>query len=378
MMKKILFVAHMDSHIANFHLPYLKWFKEQSYETHVASNSKESTRDILYCDKKHQIDFSRSPFSLSNFKTYKAFKKLVKEEKFDLVHCHTPMGGLFTRLAFRKTKTPVFYTAHGFHFLKGGSKLSWLLYYPIEKWLSRYTNELLTINYEDFTIAKKKFSKKCNVSYVPGVGVDLASYYTLPKEEITRIRKEMGLEDKFVLTYVAEQTKGKNQGFIIDFVSKAQIKYHDLRVLLIGYGEESENYAQLIKEKKLEKKIFQLGFRKDINELNNIADVVISTSLREGLPKALLEAIAIGKPILASDIRGNKELVLDGYNGFLYPKNDIEAFEYKLDKLYKDSALRERFSMNSKEHSLRYDISLVLDQVTGLYNKYLGGGQNHE
>ena len=177
MKKKVLFVAHMDSHIANFHLPYLKWFQDHGYETHVASNSLEKTKEILYCDYKHQINFNRSPFSFSNLKVYKSFKKLIKQHDFELVHAHTPMGGLFARLGFRKTNVPVIYTAHGFHFVKGGSKLSWLIYYPIEKFLSRYTSEIITINEEDYEIASKKFSKRCKYSYVPGVGVDLSRYY---------------------------------------------------------------------------------------------------------------------------------------------------------------------------------------------------------
>lgn len=372
MKKKILFVAHMDSHIANFHLPYLKWFQENGYETHVASNSQEATKDILYCDYKHQIDFNRSPFALSNFRVYRKFKKLVKQHDFALVHAHTPMGGIFTRLAFRKTKTPVFYTAHGFHFFKGASLLSWLLYYPVEKLLSRYTTELITINDEDYTIAKRKFSKKCNVTLVPGVGVDLSEYKELPYNVKQTVRESLGLkETDFVMVYVAEQTKGKNQGFLIKMMTKLKDTNLNVKLILVGYGKEADQYQQMINDLKLNDLVLQLGYRKDIIELTNIADVVLSASLREGLPKALLEALAIGKPLLVSYVRGNKDVVKYGENGYLYPINDEDIFIKYFQKLYVDQDLRNRFGEASKELSKQFDLEIVLDQVTKRYMHYL-------
>lgn len=372
MIKKVLFVAHMDSHIANFHLPYLKWFKDNGYETHVASNSKESTREILYCDVKHQIDFLRSPFSLKNFKVYKSFKKIVKENDFSLVHAHTPMGGLFTRLAFRNKKTPVFYTAHGFHFLKGGSKLSWLMFYPIEKYLSKYTNELITINNEDYMLAKSKFSKKCNVNFIHGVGVDFKDFLELSQEAKEKVRNSFRLKsDDFVLVYVAELTIGKNQGFLINAVNTLKDKYPNIKLLLVGYGKEKENYEKMVKTLKLESYIKILGYRKDINEINNIADLVVSSSLREGLPKGLLEALSIGKPILASNVRGNNELVINDVNGYLYPANNEAMFIKFFETLYDNKQLRDKFGLESHKLSLQFDINIILNEMVSIYNKYL-------
>lgn len=372
MKKKILFVAHMDSHIANFHLPYLKWFQEQGYETHVASNDLEKTRDILYCDVKHQIDFLRSPFSLKNLKVYRTFKKMVKEHDFSLVHAHTPMGGLFARLAFRKSNTPVIYTAHGFHFLKGGSILSWLIFYPIEKFLSKYTNEIITINQEDFSLAKNKFSKKCKISYVPGVGVDLKDYYLIDESKKIKARESLGIKsDDFVLVYVAELTKGKNQGFLIKAINVLKDKYPNLKLLLVGYGKETDNYKKLVEKYKLDNEVKILGYRTDIVELNNIADVVVSASLREGLPKGLLEALSVGKPLLVSNIRGNNDTVINDVNGYLYEANNLNMFTYYFEKLYLDKKLRDNFSKESIKIANKFDINKVLEQVSTIYNNYI-------
>ena len=95
-MKKVLFTATVDSHIKHFHLPYLQWFQEQGYEVHVATNGKE---EIPYCDKKHQISFERNPLKINNLKAIKELKKIINREKFDMIHCHTPMGSVVTRLA---------------------------------------------------------------------------------------------------------------------------------------------------------------------------------------------------------------------------------------------------------------------------------------
>ncbi|CCV65136.1 Glycosyl transferase, group 1 [Paracholeplasma brassicae] len=379
MKKKILFVAHMDSHIANFHLPYLEWFQRQGYETHVASNSLEKTRDIKYCDVKHQIDFKRSPFSRGNLKAYKQFKRLIKATQYELVHAHTPMGGIFVRMAFRKTRVPVFYTAHGFHFLKGGSKLSWLLYYPVERWLSRYTNEIITINDEDYQIAKKKFNKKCHVTYVPGVGVDLLQYQDISDTKKKEVRSSLGLkDDDFLLVYVAEQTVGKNQMFLIDMMYQLKGKYPNMKLLLIGYGKEATNHKEKIKAFDLEDTVLQLGFRYDIVELTSIADLIVSASLREGLPKALLEALSIGKPMLVTNIRGNKDIVINGFNGCLYEPNDASNFKSYLDLMYHNKELLEQFSTNSKQHAKKFDINRVLKQITLLYDEYLKEGNINE
>lgn len=370
--KKVLFVAHMDSHIANFHLPYLKWFQDQGYETHVASNSLESTREIKYCDFKHQIDFKRSPFSFKNIKLYKSFKKIVKEHDFELVHAHTPMGGLFTRLAFKREKTAVFYTAHGFHFLKGGPKSSWIMFYPIEKYLSKYTDELLTINREDYDLATKKFSKKVHMSLVNGVGVNLEDYQTTSKDSQKSLKQELNInENDFIMTYVGEHTKGKNQVYLINAMSDIVKVKPYVKLILVGYGKELDNHKKVIKELNLEENILVLGFRDDINNLLSITDLVVSSSLREGLAKAILEALVAGKPLLVSSVRGNKDLVEESVNGLTFDPKDLNDFINKFNYLEENREVLIKYSSESLRKSKDFDLNKVLTDVTTLYNKYL-------
>lgn len=117
-MKKILFVATVNRHIISCHIPYLKWFKEQGYEVHVASRG---TEKIEYCDKHFNLPFERFPLKINNIKTYKKLKKIIIENNYDIIHCHTPVGGVLARLASRKVRkkgTKVLYTAHRISFLQ--------------------------------------------------------------------------------------------------------------------------------------------------------------------------------------------------------------------------------------------------------------------
>ena len=151
--KKVLFCATVDYHFKAFHLPYLKWFKEQGWQVHIAASGE---LELPYTDQKFNIPIQRSPFRMKNFEAYNKLKQLMDHNKYDIIHCHTPMGGVLARLAARKTRangTKVIYTAHGFHFCKGAPLINWLTYYPIEKMLANDTDCLITINQEDYQIA---------------------------------------------------------------------------------------------------------------------------------------------------------------------------------------------------------------------------------
>lgn len=218
-MKKVLFTATVDSHIELFHVPFLKYFKENGYEIHVATNG---DHNIPYCDKKIKIPFERSPFKTNNLKAIKMLKKVVKNEHYDIIHTHTPMGSVVTRLAALKSrkqyKTRVIYTAHGFHFFKGAPLLNWLLFYPVEKFLSKYTDTLILINKEDYNLAKRKFKKCKNIKYVPGVGIDESKFdFTMNDKEKANLRQSLGLNaNDFVMIFPAELNKNKNQLLLIN------------------------------------------------------------------------------------------------------------------------------------------------------------------
>lgn len=324
--KKVLFTATVDSHIFHFHLPYLKMFKDEGYEVHVATNGQE---EIPYCDKKHVVSFERSPFKLNNLKAIKNLKKIIEEENFDIIHCHTPMGSVVTRLAARKSRkngTRVIYTAHGFHFYKGAPKINWLLFYPIEKWLSRYTDTLITINEEDYNLAKRKFHSK-QIELVHGVGVDPEKFnFEMSEEEKDKLRKEIGIEkDDFVMIYPAELSKRKNQGMLLRCMVELVKENNKIKLLLPGLDSMNGMYQQMAKDLNVEEYVKFLGYRTDIPKLLKISNLAVSTARQEGLPVNIMEAMVCGLPAVVTNCRGNRDLVQDGVNGYVVEIDDDKA-----------------------------------------------------
>ena len=259
---------------------------------------------------RHQIDFVRSPFKPENIQVYRQLKTLMKEQHFQLVHCHTPMGGVMARLAAHATKTePVVYTAHGFHFFKGAPVINWLLYYPMERFLSRFTTQQICINQEDYERAEKKFHAKY-VDYIPGVGIDLSRFYPKTAAEIAEKKRELGLcEKKMILLSSGELIHRKNHETIIRAVALLKENFPDFQYLICGHGVLEDQLRGLAKELKVEEKVRFLGYREDMRDIYGIADIFLFPSYQEGLPMALLEAMASGLPVICSDIRGSRDLM---------------------------------------------------------------------
>lgn len=325
-MKKVLFVATITHNIVGFHSPYLKMLKEQGYEVHVASRGNEP---IEYCDKHYDLPFERFPLKKNNLRTYKELKKIIKENNYEIIHCHTPVGGVLTRLSAKNARgegTRVIYTAHGFHFYKGAPFLNWLIYYPIEKYLSKFTDCIITINQEDYDRARKKFKKCKQIELVHGVGVDENKFkFEMTEKEKNKLKEEFNIQkDDYVLTSIGELNKNKNQIMQIKAMRKVIKKKANLKLLIVGKGNLESYLKKKIKKYKLENNIFLLGYRTDIPRLLKISNCILSTSKREGLPVNVIEAIINETPVIATDCRGNRELIKNEINGFIIKSNDIE------------------------------------------------------
>lgn len=358
-MKKVLYVATVDIHIKSFHIPYLKMLKENGYEVHVATNGEEK---FEYCDVKHKICIERNPFSLKNIKAIEQLKKIIEKEKFDIIHCHTPMGSVVTRFASKHARkaygTRVIYTAHGFHFYKGAPKINWLIFYPVEKYLSKYTDDLITINNEDYELAIKKFKAK-RTHYVPGVGVDPKKFdFELSQEERHELRKSLGIkDDDIVLIYVAELIKRKNQCMAIESMKELVKGNSKYKLLLVGKDSYNGKYQELVKKINLEKSVVFAGYRKDVPKLMKMSDICISTSVQEGLPVNLIEATMCSLPIVATNCRGNRDVVSETNNGIIVSLNDINQFVNEIIKV----------KLNNNVNTKVYELDEILKKIEGIY-----------
>lgn len=371
--KKVLFT----SHTANFHKfnrPFMRMLKEQGYEVHYASAGEEKVYDT---DKHFDIPFERSPFKLGNIKAYFKLKKIIDREKYDLIHTHTPMGSVVTRLAARKARkkgTRVIYTAHGFHFFKGAPLLNWIIYYPIEKYMTRHTDTLITINNEDFERAKKKF--KTDVKYVPGVGVDLKRFERRRNPEArNQMRISLGVkEDCFLLVYMAELNKNKNQTMLIDTMEQLVKFDKNIQLLLVGKDSLRGFHSRLIKKKGLDKNIQLLGYRNDVSEILNAADLSVSASYREGLPVHIMEAMAAGVPVISTPSRGVKELIEVGKTGYLVDFKDNKVLAKSILKLSKDRETLHALGVCSAHRSKRYSVEIIKEKMKNIYGLKATGG----
>jgi len=367
-MKKVLFVATVvKTHIMTFHIPYLEWFKQNGYETHVcAKNDYVNKEDcvIPYCDKFYDIPFARSPVSPSNLEAYRQLKGIIDSNEYDIIHCHTPVGGVLARLAARharKNGTKVIYTAHGFHFYKGAPIKDWLMFYPVEKFFARYTDVLITINREDYAVARKFKAKK--VVYVPGVGVDVDKFARSAVDRSEK-RKQLGIpEDTFVLLSVGELIKRKNHETVIRTMERFKSK--NVVYLICGQGELDSYLQGRIDE--LGVNVRMLGFRKDIGELLAASDLFIFPSYQEGLPVALMEAMAAGKPVVCTSIRGNTDLIEEGAGGFLVEPEDIEGFAKAINRLAGSSGLMEKMGSRNREFVREFDMENVMNIMGEVY-----------
>ena len=330
-MKKILFAANLESFFTKFLIPQLKYFKENGYEVHVAAKSENI--DIPYCDKKFDVDFARGFNLRQNIHSYKQMKSIFKNNHYDIVSCHTPFGGAITRLAFRNSKikkTKMVYMAHGFHFYKGAPLLNWILFYPSEKYLSKFTDTLITINLDDYEIAKKRF--KCNVKYIPGVGLDPKKFdFSMTENEKKEYRKSLGLKKTdFVMIYPAEINANKRQIWLVNALKDTFYNHPNFHLILPGMDSMNGKCEKLVKEYGLEKQIHFLGFRNDIPKLLKISNLAVSSSKREGLPVNIMEALYCGLPVVATSCRGNRDLIEDGKNGYIVDANDSKKFAEKV------------------------------------------------
>ena len=326
-MKKVLMVATVPAMIGQFNIDNLRLLQELGYKVEIACNfedrsvwTSERVHSFVQVMKSmqismHQIDFPRNPSDVKHLlHAWRQMDQLAAKNRYAGMHCHTPVAAALTRIIAHKHKTRVVYTAHGFHFYRGASWKNWLVYYPVERMLSRWTDTLITINQEDYELAEKRFHAKRTV-YVQGVGIDVARFSCQIETESKRLlRESLGIhKGDIAILSVGELSTRKNHAQVIRAL--AHLNMPDVYYYIVGQGSQEE-LLNAAKEYHVEQRVRLLGFRTDIPELLHAMDLFVLPSLQEGLPVALMEALASGIPCLASRIRGSVDLERYGVQYF--------------------------------------------------------------
>ena len=376
---KALMLASVASMIVQFNIDNTNILSDLGYKVDVAANfdfgnalgqekiDNYRTELINNGTNVFNVPMPRSVFSLKNIvHSYKMVKKIIASNHYDIVHCHSPIGSVICRFAcrkFRKHGTKVIYTAHGFHFFKGASKLAWFLYYPIERICSHFTDVLITINREDYERAKKFKAKQ--VEYVPGIGVHTEEFRNT-KHLKNDLKKELGFEDDdFVFLSIGQLSVRKNHEIAIKALSK--IDNPKIKYLIVGFGELEEYLKKLVAELNLDERVIFAGYRDDIKQILHNVDAFVFPSLQEGLPVALMESMSVGLPVVCSKIRGNVDLIENGKGGYMYACYDVDGFAQGMRKIVDgDSLLMGNINIETMKN---FDIEKVNAEMLRIYSQ---------
>lgn len=367
-------LSRTDVKLTNVSRPCLKAAIDMGYTVYFGINR--SNPNELKCELPVKMFDSHTYRDLLNIKdniiAYKNLSEVIKNNNIEVIHCNTPIGGLIGRLVgTRYNVDKIIYTVHGFHFFQGQSFFKNLIFKFSEKVLARFTDVIITINEEDYQAAKKfKLKKNGKIFKIHGVGIDTISIKNIDVSK-NEIRKKLGLKfDDTVLISAGRLEKNKNYKAVIDALSLVKDQ-EKIKYLICGVGPSEVELKKYAKEKGVESKILFLGYREDIIELMKSSDVFLLTSLREGLPRSVMEAMACGLPCIVSDIRGNRDLIDDNLGGFIIDVNDKHQLNDRIMRLVDSLDMR----LNMREYNLKkikkYDSLIVEKELRYIYNSTL-------
>lgn len=323
--KKILVVCTTDSMIWNFLIPHINYWMEKDIIVDIACSRTGfyfNELEEMFNGHVFEVPFERSPFKIQNLKALRQLQSLIKNNKYECVVSQEPVGGVIGRLAGVINHCKNIYTAHGFHFYKGAPFINWLCFYPIERFMSFFTDALITINEEDYQRAKTFHAKK--TYKIDGIGINLEKF-KYDAQNTKEIRNELGLQkDAYIVLTVAELIERKNYETALKTIH--ELKNENIVYLICGDGVLLEKLQELAKKYEIDDKVKFLGFRKDVYKFYSIANLFLFPSFQEGLSVALMEAMAAGLPIVCSDIRGNKDLIQSEKGGLLCNPKDYSGF----------------------------------------------------
>lgn len=379
-MKRALIYTSVASMIDQFNRDNIQILLDGGYEVHVAANfengnsidQKQVNQLKVDLDNMgvewHHIPIPRNITSIKGIiEAYRKSDDIFSKNHFDLIHFHSPIGAAIGRLAALKTKkkgTRIIYTAHGFHFFKGSSVFSWLLFFPLEYILSYVTDTLITINSEDTKRALKMHARE--VEYIPGVGIDVDELNKAKPLSANTFRDSIGInQNEIILLSIGELNPNKNHKEVIKVLKKLK---KPIYYIICGQGEELNNLSVLAEQEGVRDYVHFLGYRTDIPSILSVSDIFCLPSKREGLSVGLMEAMSASLPCVVSKIRGNTDLI-DAEGGYLFNLGNEEELITGLDKLISSKEERELKGKYNQSKMKKFDISVVNNRMKEIYLK---------
>lgn len=377
---KALLLAAMGSVHRQHNKANIKALKEIGAIIYLAANfgtdtprEKNNTQFVAEC-KRDGINIIDIPFRRGGFITnifqIPVLNKFLKREKFDIVHVHTETGGFMLRLSCliqSKCNTKFVYTPHGMSFWKGSSLKSQLVYRPLERWICSAMDMNLGMNMEE--VENLEQWNKRTAHYVHGVGLDVARMQN-PVRSREQMREEFGLteSDKFIAS-IGELDDNKNHITVIKAL--ATLGRKDFKYVVCGVGPNKDMLLAEAEHMGLKENVILAGYRSDIPDVLNAADIFVFPSFHEGMPVSALEAMACGLPIICSEIRGNVDIIREGDNGYLFQPSDVETLARKLEYLLDDAEKRKVMGLKNKENVKDFSLESVTEELKRIYKSVL-------
>jgi glycosyltransferase involved in cell wall biosynthesis len=379
-MRRLLMVTTVPETITSFLLPFAAHFRAQGWRVDALCrsdparwNGNESTFDHVW-----EVEWSRNPLDPRNLQQApQRVRKVVAEGQYDLVHVHTPVASFVTRFALqdwrqRVGRPVVVYTAHGFHFHSKGNPLFNAVFLGLEKLAGQWTDYLIVYNTEDLAAAQHYHLVSAeHIRYMPGIGVDLQLYSDNEQTHaaVDGLYQELQVPrtTRFLLV-VAEFIPRKRHKDVLQ--AFADIQQPDAHLLLAGDGPLQDDMRQLTAALEIADRVHFLGVRRDVPVLLQAAEGLILTSQQEGLPRSILEALSMGKPVIGSRIRGNTDL-LEPVGGILVDVGNIHQIEDAMNWLLKHPAEARKLGERGRAQAAKYDVQHIIHLHEELYTEAL-------
>ncbi|ABO18048.1 glycosyltransferase family 4 protein [Prochlorococcus marinus] len=323
------------------------------------------------------IFFERKISFFSLIKTTYQLFKYFQKEKFDIIEIHTPSASIPGRIAAKLARIKVvIYKVHGYYFHENMNFFNKMFHIYIEFFLAKLTDYIFTVSKEDEIFSKVFGFKKTEKIFYIGNGVNKNFFYPASKLDITNAKADFGVsDDLFIIGIVCRlvDEKGLLELFKAFDIIARNNKSIGLFVcgnkLKSDYKKGLEKELEILKDK-YENRIFTPGHVKDVYRVYRVMDLFCLPSYREGLPYTLLEAMMSGIPVVASNIRGNREIITHNKNGLLCKPKSVYSLKNALEELIENKNKRDEFSKEALNNVLEnYDSAKVLDREIKLIDK---------
>lgn len=377
---KILHICSIGVTARTLLSPQINYLRSRGLDVHIVCSPDAVSAQLSQQGYTiHPIQIDRQIVPLSNLVSFIKLVQLMGREQYDLVHVHTSVAGVLGRIAAKFAGVPrIVYTSHGYPFHDQLSPGKYRFYFGVEKLCAGFTDLVLTQSYEDWQNSLRL--GLCSAHKVRhlnnGIDSQRFSGERLDRDRQQALRQSLGIPaEALIIGTIGRLTREKGFAYLIEAFAQLAPNFPTAQLLIVG-GELSTDpdpfEAELLQRSLalgIRDRITFTGFRDDIPELLGLMDVfTLPTYFGEGLPRSILEAMAMGLPIVTTDIRGCREAVKSGLNGFIVPPRHSEQLAHALAMLLANPALRERFGRANRDRvEAEYDESLVFRRLEAAY-----------